>query len=295
MPLKFTKPEAIEERFKGLFYGPWGCGKTTAAMQTSKAAYVDMERGTDKYWRTLQAKGSMRLKTTSFYELIEQVRELSTTKHDFVTLVIDPLTIACQDLKDFWIQIFDKHAKTEKESDMKDYGVRYWGKVKFDMTRLRRALLNLDMNIIAIAHEKAKYENNKDVGVTFDADGNKEGYLFDNIFRVRKENDKLIAYTEKQRTDIGQPSLPPSFEWNYEELLRIVGKDILERPAKPIPLATKEQVAKIKELMVIYGQLDPEFADKVFAKHKIDSWDEIMTDPAAQVITYIQSQLKGEK
>ena len=295
MALKFTKPEATQERFKGMFYGPWGCGKTTAAMQAPKTAYIDMERGTDKYWRTLQAKGSMRFQTTSFYELYDQVRELATTKHDFLTLIIDPITIANQDLRDFWIQIFDKHAKTEKESDMKDYGVRYWGKVKFDMTRLRRALLNLDMNIIAIAHEKAKYENNKDVGVTFDADGNKEGYLFDNIFRVRRENGKMIAYTEKQREDIGQPQLPPSFEWSYEELCKLIGKDILERPAKPIPLATPEQVKKINELMVIFSKIEEDFETKVFAKHKIDAWDEMMTDPAAQVISYIEKQLKGGK
>jgi len=295
MTLKFTTPEPTQERFKGLFYGPFGCGKTTVAMQTPKAAYVDMERGTDKYYRTLKSVGSKSLKTTSFYDLIEQVRELATVKHDFVNLVIDPITIANQDLRDFWIQIFDKYAKTEKESDMKDYGVRYWGKVKFDMARLRRALLNLDMNIIAIAHEKAKYEGGKDVGVTFDADGNKEGYLFDNIFRVKQENGKLIAYTEKQRTDIGQPALPPSFEWSYSELLKIVGKDILERPAKPIPLITPEQVEKIKELMVIFEKIEPEFADKVFAKHKIDSWDELMIDPAIQVISYIERQLKGGK
>jgi AAA domain len=295
MTLKFTTPEPTEERFKGLFYGPWGCGKTTIAMQTPHAAYVDMERGTDKYYRTLKSVGSKRLKTTSFYDLLEQVRELSTVKHDFVTLVIDPITIANQDLRDFWIQIFDKHAKTEKESDMKDYGVRYWGKVKFDMTRLRRALLNLDMNIIAIAHEKDKYENNKAVGVTFDADGSKEGYLFDNIFRVKQENGKLMAYTEKQRTDLGQPKLPAIFEWTYPELLRIVGKDVLERPAKPVPLITPEQLAKINEMMPIFEKIEPEFADKVFAKHKIDSWDELLTEPATQVISYIEKQLKGGK
>src|SRR5437762_4989651 len=293
--LKFTKPEAVQERFKGLFYGPWNSGKTTAAMQLPKAAYIDMERGTDKYWRTLQSKGSLRLQTTSFYELLEQIRELSITKHDFVNLVIDPITIANQDLRDFWIQIFDKHAKTEKESDMKDYGVRYWGKVKFDMTRLRRALLNIDMNVIVIAHEKDRWENNKAVGVTFDADGNKEGYLFDNIFRVKMENGKIIAYTEKQRTDIDQPKLPDYNEWTYAELLRIVGKDILERPAKPIPLASPEKVAEIEKLMEIFGKIETDFQDKVFARQKIDGWDEILSEPAEQVLSYINKQLKGGK
>jgi len=92
--LKFTKAEAKQVRFKGLFYGDWGVGKTTAAIQFPNAAYVDMERGSDKYWKTIEAKGSKRLQTTSYFELLDQIRALSKEPHQFLTLVIDPITIA---------------------------------------------------------------------------------------------------------------------------------------------------------------------------------------------------------
>lgn len=295
--LKFTKPEPVQERFKGLFFGDWGCGKSTAAMQTPKAAYVDMERGTDKYYRTLNAVGSKRLRTTSFEELLEQVTALSREPHEFINLVVDPITVAYQDLRDYWTQIFDKHAKTEKEEEMKDYGMRYWAKVKFDIGRLRRALLNLDMNIIVIAHEKDLYENNKVVGKTFDADANKEGFLFDNIFHVKRQDGKLIAYTKKQRTDLpaGIKPLPDSFEWTYAELSKIIGPEILDRAPTTTPMATQEQIEEILKLMVVFGKIEPDFEDKVFAKHKIKTWDDIQEVPAVQVISYIKKQMGGQK
>lgn len=293
--LKFTKPEATQVRFKGLFYGDWGVGKTTAMIQLPKMAYVDMERGSDKYWKTLEAKGSMRIQTTSYFELLDQVRALSREPHGFLSLGIDPITIAKQDIGEYWTRIFDKHAKTEKEGEMKDYGLRYYAKVKSDLATLRRALLALDMNIIATAHQKDAWKDGRAVGVTFDGDGNKEGYLFDNIFRVQRENGKMMAYTEKQREEKDAPKLPASFEWSYEELCKLIGKDVLERPSKPIPLATSEQIDKIRNLMALFGKIDPEFEGKVFAKHKIDTWDEILTEPATQVISYIEKELKGGK
>lgn len=294
MTLKFMKPEATQTRFKGLVYGDWGVGKTTLMIQLPKAAYVDMERGTDKYWRTLEAKGSKRIQTTSYHELLDQIRALSREPHDFLNLVIDPITIAKQDIGEYWMRIFDKYAKTEKEGEMKDYGLRYYAKTKSDMATLRRALLALDMNIVATAHQKDKWKDGKAVGVTFDGDGEKEGYLFDNIFRVQRENGKMIAYTEKQREEKDAPKLPERFEWNYEELCKLIGKDVLERPSKPIPLATQEQVEKILELMQVFGKVEPDFENKVFAKHKIESWDEILGEPANQVIAYINKQLGGK-
>lgn len=294
MALKFVKPESVQARFKGLVYGDWGVGKTTMMIQLPKTAYVDMERGTDKYWRTLEAKGSKRLQTTSFHELLDQVRSLSREPHDFLNLVIDPITIAKQDIGEYWMRIFDKYAKTEKEGEMKDYGLRYYAKTKSDMATLRRALLALDMNIIATAHQKDKWKDGKAVGVTFDGDGEKEGYLFDNIFRVQRENGKMIAYTEKQREEKDAPKLPASFEWSYEELCKLIGKDVLERPSKPIPLITPEQHDEITRLMVIFGKVEPEFENKVFAKHKIDSWEELLSEPAGQVITYIKKQMEAK-
>jgi hypothetical protein len=147
------------------------------------------------------------------------------------------------------------------------------------------------MNIIATAHQKDKWKDGKAIGVTYDADGEKEGYLFDNIFRVQRENGKMIAYTEKQREEKDAPKLPASFEWSYEELCKLIGKDVLERPAKPIPIATQDQIEQIASLMTLFSKIEPDFESKVFAKHKIDSWDEILSDPANQVITYIKKQM----
>ena len=104
----------------------------------------------------------------------------------------------------------------------------------------------------------------------------------------------MIAYTEKQREEKDAPKLPASFEWSYEELCKLIGKDVLERPAKPIPLITQDQLDQIRGLMNIFGKIEPEFESKVFAKHKIDSWEEILTEPASQVIAYIKKQMEAK-
>ena len=59
--LKFTKPEAVQVRFKGLFYGDWGVGKTTQMIQFPKMAFVVMERGSVKYWISMESNGSLRI------------------------------------------------------------------------------------------------------------------------------------------------------------------------------------------------------------------------------------------
>ena len=130
--------------------------------------------------------------------------------------------------------------------------------------------------------------------MTFDADGEKEGYLFDNIFRVQRENGKMIAYTEKQREEKDAPKLPASFEWSYEELCKLIGKDVLERPSKPIPLINQDQLDTILRLMLLFSKIEPEFEGKVFAKHKIDGWEELLTELTSQVISYIKKQMEAK-
>lgn len=104
----------------------------------------------------------------------------------------------------------------------------------------------------------------------------------------------MMAYTEKQREEKDAPQLPASFEWSYEELCRLIGKDVLERPSKPIPLIGQDQLDEILRLMPIFSKIEPEFESKVFAKHKIDSWEELLTEPATQVITYIKKQMEAK-
>ena len=93
---------AIEQRLKCLFYGSAGVGKTMAAIQFPKPYIIDTEGSTNKpqYVRQIEKVDGAVLMTVDIDEMINEVRELLTTKHDYKTLIIDSLTLLYNDLLD---------------------------------------------------------------------------------------------------------------------------------------------------------------------------------------------------
>src|ERR1700749_274250 len=102
MGLRGIKPEKIEKRLKALFYGAAGAGKTTAAISFPKPYLIDTEKGAenDQYVKALKKSGGVIFQTSAFEELITEVTALLTEKHEYKTLIIDPLTILYNDLLD---------------------------------------------------------------------------------------------------------------------------------------------------------------------------------------------------
>ena len=90
--LRAKKPEAVTKRLKLFMFGPAGVGKTTAAIQFPKSYIIDCEKGAENYDRLITASNSVLFQTTDINEVIQEVKALLTEKHDFRTLVIDPIT-----------------------------------------------------------------------------------------------------------------------------------------------------------------------------------------------------------
>ena len=72
-------------------FGPAGVGKTTGVCQFPNAVIVDTERGTDFYSDTINKAGSVVLQTLNPDEIREELHTLLTEKHNFKTLIIDPI------------------------------------------------------------------------------------------------------------------------------------------------------------------------------------------------------------
>jgi hypothetical protein len=142
------KPEVKEKRLKLFLFGAPGSRKTTSALQFPKSVLIDMERGSEEYGKTINKAGSVVLKTTDPEEVMAQVKELLTEKHEFRTLIIDPMTIYYQALQDKWSRIFEQHAKTEKEKVLQDFGMRYWGRVKGEYKSFLRMLMQLERSVV---------------------------------------------------------------------------------------------------------------------------------------------------
>src|SRR5215210_2306762 len=96
--LRAKKPEAVTKRLKLFMYGPAGVGKTTAAIQFPNSYIIDCERGTENYDKLVTGSGSAVFQTSDIQEVMAEVKGLLTERHEYRTLVIDPITTVYNDL-----------------------------------------------------------------------------------------------------------------------------------------------------------------------------------------------------
>ena len=148
MALRARKPEAVTKRLKLFMFGPAGVGKTTAAIQFPNSYIIDCERGTENYDKLITDSGSAVFQTTDMHEVIAEVKSLLTEKHDYRTLVIDPITTIYNDLLE----------KCEAQVGT-DFG-RHYGAANKTMKRLANLIMALDMNVVVTAHAKTEYGEN---------------------------------------------------------------------------------------------------------------------------------------
>ncbi len=290
MALRGVKPEAKEKRLKLLVYGPSGVGKTTAAIQFPKAYIIDCEKGTDFYSGTINKADSAVLQTNVADDIMEELKTLLTTKHEFRTLIIDPITQVYNACQDKWTRIFEKNAKTKEAAEIQDFGPRYWGRVKADMKAIDRMLVQLDMNVIITSHQKDIYgPGMQKLGVGPDAMKGAE-YLFDLVFELKKVGDARIAQTIKERAEIGKPRFPEEFEWNYENFLKYYGREIIERENAPVQMATPEQVQEIVALLE-FVKIEPEVLAKWFEKAEAEDWSQFTKDTLQKCIEFVRKKI----
>jgi len=291
MALRAKKPEAIQKRLKALFYGGAGAGKTTAAISFPKPYLIDTERGAEntQYTEKLSKAGGVIFQTTDFDELVAEVKALLTEKHEYKTLIIDPLTTLYNDL-------LDKSA-AERMSPTDPTGTAFgghYGKANKQMKHLLNLLLRLDMNVIITCHAKNEYGTNLSVlGQTYDG-YKKLDYLFDLVFEIVKRGQQRTGIVKKTRIE-GFPDAD-QFPFSYEEIAQRYGKDVLERDAVAEVLATKEQVARLKDLIELYKE-PAETVQKWLDKANAATFEEVNESIMVKLINHMESksQTKGVK
>jgi hypothetical protein len=276
MALRARKPEAVTKRLKLFMFGPAGVGKTTAAIQFPNSYVIDCERGTENYEKLVNDSGSAVFQTTDIQEVIAEVKSLLTEKHDYRTLVIDPITTIYNDLLD----------KCESQVGS-DFG-RHYGAANKTMKRLANLIMSLDMNVVITAHAKPEYgQNLAKIGYTFD--GWKQlDYWFDLVVELGKKGKKRFAKVVKTRVE----SFPDEdvFEWSYDAIKRRYDVNVLEKEAAQLKLATPEQVREIKDLLSLV-RLPDGTVDKWFAKAGVDLWEDMPAEVVAKCIEYVKNRL----
>jgi hypothetical protein len=292
MALKAKAPEVKEKRLKMFVYGPAGVGKTTAAIQFPNAYIIDTERGTDFYAETINKSNSAVFQTLNVDDVKEELKALATEKHAFKTLIIDPITQLYNNTQEKWTRIFEQYAKNDKEKDIQDFGMRYWGKVKGDFKGIQRLMLALDMNVIITSHQKDVYGGSfSKIGTTFDSMRG-DDYLFDLVFQVERRGKDLIAHTIKERAEIGKAKFPDEFVWSYDNFKKFYGAEIIEKEAIPVVMASDEQVARANKLIEIV-KVDEATVNKWFDKADVDSFDEMNGEQITKVIEFLEKKVQG--
>jgi hypothetical protein len=286
MALRGVQPHAIEKRLKMLLYGPAGVGKTTATIQFPRPYLVDTERGAEneQYVKMLKDSGGAYYFTTDPDELIAEAKSLISERHDYRTLVIDPLTVIYNDLLD----------KAAQEVGT-DFG-KHKGPADRKIKHLLTLLLRLDMNVIITSHAKPKWERAKDAkgkdtvveaGLTFDCYGRLD-YLFDLVIEVGRRGKERVGRVIKTRIE----AFPEGdiFPFSYAEIANRYGKGILEKQAEPQELASVEQVAEIERLIKTL-HLSAETTAKWLDKAGAETWSEMPSEALAKCVLWCQKQI----
>lgn len=289
MALRAVKPTAIQKRLKALFYGSAGVGKTTAAINFPKPYLIDTEKGAEntQYTKILEQRGGVVFQTSDFDELMKEVKSLLTEKHEYKTLIIDPLTLLYNDLLEKSADKLKKESK-EKDATGTEFG-RHYGEANKKMKHLLALLLRLDMNVIITSHAKNEYAGNMTiVGSTFDC-YKKLDYLFDLVFEIQKRGKERVGIIKKSRIE----SFPDgeTFPFGYDEIANRYGREILEREAIAEKLASYEQVQRLNELVDLFKEPE-ETVQKWKDKANAESFDEMSEEIISKLINHMESKVK---
>jgi DNA polymerase III delta prime subunit len=278
--LRGVKPTKVEKRLKALFYGSAGVGKTTAAISFPRPYLIDTEKGAenDGYIEILDARGGAVFQTSDFDDLISEVKALLTSKHEFKTLIIDPMTIVYNDL-------LDKAA----EKVGTEFG-RHYGEANKKMKHLCNLLLRLDMNVIITTHAKNEYGTNLSVlGQTYDC-YKKLDYIFDLVFEIQKRGTDRVGIVKKTRVkNFGDNE---SFPFSYEDIAEKYGRDCLEKDAVAEILASEEQVNEINRLIELL-KIDNEVVKKWLKKAESETFEEMNSSSIDKCINHLKEKIES--
>lgn len=291
--LKARKPVYLKpSKPKMMLFGRPDSDKSKFACEWPNAVYMDTENGAveSQYVKTLNEKNSLYFGvqdgSQNLKEVIDQVKALIVTPGDRQSLVIDSVSKSL-DTADAEAQelLGDKN---DPYSSYKKVGIR-------QMRRLVMLLGQLDMSVLLIAHAKDKYEGTGDArkctGTTFDC-WPKLGHEMN----LQCESQRIGAVTfmkvirSKYECLIRGQEIPMT----YDAFARAYGKDVMERKAEGLILATPEQVADIIKITGIL-KTDQEELDGWLNKAGAEEIVDLSKDHATKLIDFLNKKLKGEK
>lgn len=287
MSLRAIKPEIVKpSKPKFLVSGKSGVGKTEFALYFPKPYLIDTEGGAtrEQYMKKMITSGGAYFGkeqgSQDFKVVINEIKELATTKHDYKTLICDSFT-----------KLYLMTAAAAEEEVGSDYG-----KDKKEANKPTRQLIRwlekIDMTVILICHQKDKWERKgKDityVGTTFDGYEKLE-YDLDLWIEIQKTGKQRDFVVKKSR--VAAFTEGAEFPLDYQKFCDLYGREVIDAPVQQLVMATPANVRKIKSLIEIV-RLDEEIVAKWLKKAEAEDFDEMSDEQCLRCIAFIEAKLK---
>lgn len=254
MSLRAKKPVLQESRFQALVYANRGVGKTHFCCSFPNSYYIDTE-GLEKHKhmvKMLVDNGSHLVRLNDISEIVKEVKDLLSTKHEFKTIIIDSITFPFHFLANMEAERLAKASKGDDDGTSFGKNLAKAKRLTFELGML---LTRVDMNVIVTAHEKTKYEKNVEMGKVSDINDKME-YSLGSVINLKRMGDKVKAYIEKSRYPELKTFELIDFDDGYKTLCDRLGKKLFERDVNPEELATTEQIVEFNRLIEVLNVPD---------------------------------------
>ena len=314
----FHPAESAEPRIKALVFGDTDAGKSYLALSSpGKIAVIDTEGGTAFYAGRKSLSAFDVLPTKTYADVKAAVAFLANEKHDYQTLVIDPITIIYETLQtSATILRARQNAKRNygsSDADEADLEHSDWGRIKRNYKALMSSLVNLDMHVIVTAREKevtVRDPKTKQFVPTgeYKADAEKgTAYWFDVVVRMVKTPDGRVAIIHKDRTvedeAVNRTVPSPTFTTLFADALKRKGKgkrkvqdddeaaaaDVAAEEAALHP--TAEQVAALAAALKAVGA----DTERMQREMKIADWSELRPEQVERLTARAVAQAEQAK
>lgn len=276
------KPELIKRgKPKFILSGKSGVGKTFFMLDFPKPLIIDCEGGAvePQYVAKMKAVGADYMGkeegSQDFKTVIEELKRLATTKHDYQTLIIDSFS-----------KLYNLTAAIAEETVGNVYAADKKAAQK-PTRQLQVWMDRLDMTIALVCHSKAKWENGQPTGTTTFDGWDKLEYdlnLWIELVQTGKRRDIVVRKSRIEGFILGN-----SYPADYDTFAKLYGTEIINKPSEQITLATPEQVADAKGL-VAFRNISEEDQRKALKKYDVEQWEELSETEIKTIIEKLKEK-----
>lgn len=291
MVLRAKKPVVKSPRLKVLLYSGEGAGKTHFCCSFPDTYYIDTE-GLDDYphfGEMIEKNGGDIIYLTELNEIISEVRDLISTKHNYKTLVIDSISFPYGYLAQMEV---DRLIKKSPNTEGTEFGANL-AKAKRLTFQLGILLSRLDMNVIVSAHERIKYQDNKEIGKTYDIT-DKMAYSLGAVWNLKIMGQNRKLFINKSRYPLLKTGDSIDFNDGYKTIENLFGEFIFRKECLSEELASIDQIEEFNRLSILLN-VSEERINKLLTNSKSTTLKEMSKSNIQKCIDHFNLQIKGDK